>query len=105
MRRDEELLTAFADELRSLRGQMRLSQEQLADHAGVNRTYVAKLETGKNQPTLCVMHSLAGALHRDLADMISDTLDRYRKIRGLSPREQYEVVKRRYVNTSEVDLE
>ena len=105
MRRDEALLTAFADELRSLRGSQNLSQEQLASIAGVNRTYVAKLETGKNQPTLSVMHSLAGALHRDLADMISDTLDRYRKISGLPPREQYQVVKRRYVSTPETDVE
>ena len=44
MTRDEALIAAFADELRSRRAALRLSQEELAHRAGVIRTYIAKLE-------------------------------------------------------------
>ena len=44
MTRDEALIAAFADELRSRRPALRLSQEELAHRAGVIRTYIAKLE-------------------------------------------------------------
>lgn len=52
MTRDEALIAAFADELRSRRAALRLSQEELAHRAGINRTYIAKLELARNQPTL-----------------------------------------------------
>ncbi len=55
MTRDEALIAAFADELRSRRAALRLSQEELAHRAGVNRTYIAKLELARNQPTLTVL--------------------------------------------------
>ena len=55
MTRDETLIAAFADELRFRRAALRLSQEELAHRAGINRTYIAKLELARNQPTLTVL--------------------------------------------------
>lgn len=76
MSRDEELIAAFADELRSRRAGLRLSQEELAHRAGINRTYVAKLELARNQPTLTVMLRVAEALETPLPELIAGTLAR-----------------------------
>lgn len=60
--RDEALVEAFAAALRDLRQQIGLSQEQLALRASVDRSFVGKLESGKHQPSLAVIFSLAEAL-------------------------------------------
>lgn len=74
---DKTLMEAFGQELSSLRKAARLSQEELAYRAKVNRTYVAKLELGENQPTLTSMLNLAGALGKPLPEMIASALERY----------------------------
>lgn len=77
MGRDEALLEAFAAELKARRAGLQLSQEELAHRANVNRTYIAKLELAKNQPTLCVLHRLATALEEELPALLQATLLRY----------------------------
>ncbi len=52
----------FAARLLSLRQQAGLSQQALGDAAGVNRSYIAKLEGGKMQPSLATAQVLAKAL-------------------------------------------
>ena len=81
MSRNDALLVAFAAELRSRRSALGLSQEALAHSAGVNRTYVAKLELARNQPTLGVLLSLAEALGVELPDLLREALVRYRRQR------------------------
>jgi transcriptional regulator with XRE-family HTH domain len=77
MGRDDELLEAFAAELRNRRHDAELSQEKLAYDAGVNRTYIAKLELAKNQPTLRILNSLATALNITLPVLIQAVWLRY----------------------------
>lgn len=77
MSRNDALLEAFAAELRARRSALGISQEELAHRAGVNRTYIAKLELAKNQPTLSVLHSLATALNDELPEVLRATLGRY----------------------------
>lgn len=74
---DKILMQAFGQELSSLRKAARLSQEELAYRAKVNRTYVAKLELGENQPTLTSMQNLARALKLPLPEIIENALKRY----------------------------
>ena len=76
MGRDEALSAAFADELRSRRATLRLSQEELAHRAGVNRTYIAKLELAQNQPTLTILSQVASGLQIPLAELIKATVVR-----------------------------
>lgn len=88
MGRDEALVEAFAAELRARRSVLKLSQEELAYRACVNRTYIAKLELAQNQPTLSVLHRLAEALNHELPELIQATLLRYTRSPpdlGLSP--------------------
>lgn len=45
-----------------------LSQEELSDRAGLDRTYVSGCERGKRNPSLKTMIRLAKALEVDLKD-------------------------------------
>jgi transcriptional regulator with XRE-family HTH domain len=48
--------------LRRLRVRRGLSQENLAVDAGIDRTYVSRLERGLENPTITVLEQLADAL-------------------------------------------
>lgn len=45
---------------------MRLSQEDLAERAKLDRTYVSGIERGKRNPSLRILQRIAGALGADL---------------------------------------
>ncbi len=57
-----DLREVFARNLRRLRHEKSLSQEELAHLAGVNRTYLSKLETGATYVGLEIIGKLAGVL-------------------------------------------
>ena len=69
--RNDELTQAFATVLRDLRQDLGISQEQLALRASVDRTFVGKLETGRHQPSLAVVFSLALALGTSAGSLVS----------------------------------
>ena len=52
--------------MRRHRELVRLSQEDLADRAELDRTYVSGIERGRRNPTLKVLQRLADALGVDL---------------------------------------
>lgn len=79
MERDDALLEAFAVELRHQRTELGFSQEELAYRAGVNRTYIAKLELARNQPTLRILNQLAGALNCKLPEFMANIFARHQR--------------------------
>lgn len=79
-----ELMRAFAAELKARRSELGISQEDLAYRSDVNRTFVAKLELAQNQPTLTVLHKLAGGLEVELPELLQVTLKRYKTEMRLS---------------------
>jgi predicted transcriptional regulator len=60
--RNLELMNAFAIELKVQRNALGISQEELAHRAGVDRTFVARLEVAQNQPSLSVLYKLCEGL-------------------------------------------
>jgi transcriptional regulator with XRE-family HTH domain len=54
--------------LRRLRVRRGLSQENLAVDAGVDRTYVSRLERGLENPTVGVLEQLADALNSGIVE-------------------------------------
>ena len=74
--RDENLIAAFGAVLAGLRGTRGLTQEGLAHEAGVDRTFVGLLETGKRQPTLSVIFALARALEVRPEKLVAETRGR-----------------------------
>jgi transcriptional regulator with XRE-family HTH domain len=61
-----DLARHFGAAIRRHRELIRLSQEELAERAGLDRTYVSGVERGRRNPTLEVLQRLADALGADL---------------------------------------
>lgn len=53
--------------IRRLRVEQALSQETLALDAGIDRTYVSRVERSLENPTVGVLEKVAGALGADIA--------------------------------------
>lgn len=61
---------AFARNLRAAREKAGLSQEALAERAGMHRNAVALLETGKRDPRVSTVAKLAKALGVPASDLL-----------------------------------
>lgn len=61
-----DLSRQFGAAVRRHRELVRLSQEDLAGRAGLDRTYVSGIERGTRNPTLRILQRLADALGVDL---------------------------------------
>lgn len=64
------LRSVVARNLRLLRQAAGMSQEQLADLAGLDRNYVGKLEREENAPTVDTLEAIALALQVDAERLI-----------------------------------
>jgi len=65
-----DLREVFASNLRRFRHAKGLSQEALADAAGINRTYVSKLETSATWAGLEIISKLAPVLDVEPSDFL-----------------------------------
>lgn len=65
----------FGTTLRQLRERQGWSQEALAEHADLNRTYIGDLERGRATPSLVTLEKLATALGIGLPQLLSHTED------------------------------
>lgn len=65
----EPILLAFGQRVQELRRERGLSQEQLADQAGVHRTYIGMIERAEKNITLCNIERIAKALRLDIKDL------------------------------------
>lgn len=66
------LLVAFGLAVRRLRSARGLSQERLAERAGVHRTYVGGIERGERNVTLLSIDRLARALSVDASTLLAE---------------------------------
>ena len=65
-----DVLARFGENLLRIRQARRLSQEALAERAGVHRTQISLFETGQRQPLLETLIRLAGALEVTLSMLL-----------------------------------
>jgi transcriptional regulator with XRE-family HTH domain len=63
----------FAENIRKLRKQKGLSQEQIADLSGLHRTYIGAVERGERNITLINADRIATALGVTLADCVTSS--------------------------------
>lgn len=71
--RDKQLearLRAFGDAVHAQRQVLGWSQEQLADKAGLHRTYIGSVERGERNLALGNVYALADALNLPVTDLI-----------------------------------
>ncbi|MBX3585868.1 MAG: helix-turn-helix domain-containing protein [Ramlibacter sp.] len=81
--RDPALVKSLAAELKARRAHLGISQEELAHRAGLGPLFVARVETGKNQPSLTTFVRLAEALEAKPGDLMSAVMTRFKKERRL----------------------
>lgn len=61
----------FGALVRTLREERGLTQDQLAERAGVSATYIGFIERGDNVPTLTIILQIASALKVRSSDLLS----------------------------------
>lgn len=71
-RTDDILLEAFAKALRRRRQARELSQEELADLAGVSMRYISLLESRRHQPSLATLRGLCLGLGITMAEFVAE---------------------------------
>ena len=60
----------FGARLRKLREARDWSQEELADRAGLHRTYISSVERGVRNPTITVLAKIANAVEIKLSELM-----------------------------------
>ncbi len=65
-----ELGKKLAKNLRRLREERGLSQEELADRAGLHRTYISMIERLSRNPTITVLEKIAHGLDVDPLELL-----------------------------------
>lgn len=58
----------FAKRLKLLRSSAKLSQEELASRANLDRSYISLIECGKKSPTVATLDRIAAALRCKVRD-------------------------------------
>jgi transcriptional regulator with XRE-family HTH domain len=65
----EEVLHNLGKTIRQIRRQRKMTQEDLAEIAGVNVKHLGEVERGKGNPTLQFLLKIAGALGTEMNDL------------------------------------
>lgn len=73
---DCPLVAVFAANVRRRRSELGLSQEALAERAGVHRTYIGMLERSEKNVTIFNIWRLASALEVDASDLLTEQRQR-----------------------------
>ena len=68
----QSLLQTLAENVRSHRRKMGLSQEEFAELVGYHRTYISIIERGKRNVTLMVLENLSTALGVSVLDLLTE---------------------------------
>lgn len=65
----EAVLIDFGKKIKELRNLKKISQEELADRAGVHRTYIGMIERAEKNITLINVEKIAKALNVNIKDL------------------------------------
>ena len=68
----ERVVAAFGEAVRRLRTGSDMSQETLAERAGLHRTYVGSVERGERNLSLVNIHRLAAGLGVDVPSLMTE---------------------------------
>lgn len=65
------LLIKFGKRVQQLRKELGISQEKLAEYAGVHRTYIGMIERGEKNITLLNLEKLSHALNINISELLN----------------------------------
>lgn len=66
-----DILNRFGDKVRFLRKEKNLSQEELAEKAGLHRTYIGMIERAEKNITLINIEKIADALEISTSELLN----------------------------------
>lgn len=66
-----EFKSSLGDAIKKARSELRITQEELADRAGLHRTYVSDVERGRRNISLGSIEKLAGALDLSISKLFA----------------------------------
>nr|WP_312991097.1 helix-turn-helix transcriptional regulator [Brevundimonas diminuta] len=69
---NQRALGRLGDAIRARRNERSMSQEALADAAGINRTHMGEVERGKRNVSLVALIGIAAALGCPVSSILSD---------------------------------
>ncbi|RSB45909.1 helix-turn-helix transcriptional regulator [Brevundimonas sp. 357] len=69
---NQRALGRLGDAIRARRNERRMSQEALADAAGINRTHMGEVERGKRNVSLVALIGIAAALGCTVSSILSE---------------------------------
>ena len=69
MKEKKKYLERFAERVRFLREEQDISQEKLAERAGLHRTYIGMVERLERNPSLICIHKIANGLGVDVKEL------------------------------------
>lgn len=76
---DEVVAKMLGATARARRLENEMSQEQLADASGLERSYVGRLERGGSQPTLLALLKLAKGLDCEVSELVGPAEKAFRR--------------------------
>lgn len=68
----EHILLRFGKNVQEIRRSRQLSQEKLAELAGVHRTYIGMVERAEKNITLCNIEKIACALNVKISQLLDE---------------------------------
>ena len=74
-----DLKAVFGTILRELRTNKELTQQQLADYAGIDRAYISELERGILMPSIETVFKIADVLKVKPQQIIEKVYDQFKK--------------------------
>ena len=69
--KDTKALEHLGQRIRAARLSKGFAQERLAEFAGIDRSFVSRLERGKVNPTFLTLRKLANALDVELSQLVN----------------------------------
>ena len=66
----DKLLKTIGERVRTLRKSQSISQERLAELAGLHPVYISHLECGRRRASICTYNSVAEALGVSLSELV-----------------------------------
>lgn len=85
--RNQLLITALGVEVKVRLAGIGTVSEDLAGRCELDRPYITMIESARKQPTISVLHRLAGALELSLGEFCQRVDDRYRtELKAVEPR-------------------
>ena len=75
---EHHILNIFGENVRKFRRKLNISQEELADKADLQRTYIGMIERAEKNITLVNIEKIANALEVKIEDLLKISNDEYK---------------------------